>query len=107
MEKDGAEHLILEHAILRVKQGENAKFEKAMKQAMPLIAASPGFMGIEVRPASEVECTYLLLVKWETIASHREGFRRSDRYQKWKALLHHFYERMPIVTYFGEPIGGQ
>lgn len=104
MEEDGAEHLIVEHAILRVKLAEAAKFEAAMKQAQPLIAASPGFLGLEVRPAAESPGVYLLLVKWDTIAAHREGFRRSDRYQKWKALLHHFYDPMPIVTYFDEPL---
>jgi len=71
-----------------------------MKQARELIAASPGFQGIEVRPASEIAGTYLLLVKWDTIAAHRDGFRRSDRYVKWKALLHHFYDPMPSVIYF-------
>ena len=96
--------MILEHAILRVKPADCARFEAVMKQALPLIAASPGYQGIEVRPAAETPGTYLLLVKWDNIAAHREGFRRSDRYQKWKALLHHFYDPMPIVTYFEPPL---
>lgn len=96
--------MILEQAILKVKPGQAAKFEAAMKQAVPLISVSSGFLGLEVRPAVEAPGTYLLLVKWETVAAHREGFRHSDRYQKWKALLHHFYEPMPIVTYFGAPL---
>jgi heme-degrading monooxygenase HmoA len=107
LEKDRPKHLILEQAILKVKPGQQAKFEAAMREAMPLIAASPGFQGIEVRPAAESPGTYLLLVKWETIAAHREGFRRSERYQKWKALLHHFYDPMPLVTYFGEALPGK
>ena len=76
-----------------------------MKLAKPLIAASPGFIAIEVRPAAEVPDTYLLIVKWESIAAHRDGFRKSERYLKWKALLHHFYDPMPEVSYFSEPLG--
>ncbi len=96
--------MILEHALLCVKPGEAAAFEAAMAKAQPLIAASPGFRGITVRPAAETPGLYLLLVEWDDIASHRDGFRRSDRYQAWRALLHGFYDPMPEVSYFGEPI---
>ena len=96
--------MILEHALLHIKPGQSAAFEAAMKQAKPLIAASPGFITIEVCPAAEVPDTYLLMVKWESIAAHRDGFRKSDRYAKWKALLHKFYEPMPTITYFTEDL---
>jgi heme-degrading monooxygenase HmoA len=96
--------MIIEHALLRVRDGETAAFEAAMAEAKPLIAASPGFGGIEVRPACEQTGLYLLLVRWDDIASHRDGFRKSDRYEQWRGLLHHFYEPMPEVRYFGESV---
>jgi heme-degrading monooxygenase HmoA len=96
--------VIIEHALLRVRGGQAANFEAAMAQAKPLIAASPGFLGIEVRAASEESGLYLLLVRWADIASHRDGFRNSERYQQWRALLHGFYEPMPEVRYFGESL---
>jgi heme-degrading monooxygenase HmoA len=96
--------MIIEHALLRVRGGEQAAFEAAMRAARPLIAASPGFNGIEVRPACETVGLYLLLVKWDSVADHRDGFRKSDRYVQWRALLHDFYDPMPEVGYFGEPL---
>jgi heme-degrading monooxygenase HmoA len=45
-----------------------------------------------------------LLVCWDDVESHRDGFRRSEDYQQWRALLHDFYEPMPAVTYFGESL---
>ena len=75
-----------------------------MEKAKPLIAASPGFLGIEVRPSAVSSGTYLLLVRWQSIADHRDGFRRSDRYREWRDLLHHFYDTMPSVSYFGDPL---
>jgi heme-degrading monooxygenase HmoA len=96
--------VILEHALLRVRDGECDAFETAMTQAKLLIAASPGFRGIEVRPAVETPSLYLLLVQWDDVASHRDGFRKSERYAAWRALLHRFYEPMPEVAYFDEPI---
>ena len=96
--------MIIEHALLQVRPGEEASFEVAMAKAKPLIAASSGFQGIEVRPAAERPGLYLLLVRWDSIADHRDGFRRSDRYEQWRALLHSFYEPMPSVDYFEDPL---
>lgn len=75
--------MIVEHAVLQVRNGEAAAFEAAMRAAKPLIAASPGFRSIAVRPTAEgTDNLYLLLVEWDDIASHKEGFRKSDRYQQ-------------------------
>jgi heme-degrading monooxygenase HmoA len=96
--------MITEHAILRLKPGQSAAFSEAMRKAEPLIAATPGFRGIEVRPCLEVPDSFLLLVQWDTLADHEQGFRCSDRYRAWKALLHHFYEPFPVVQHFGPSI---
>ena len=96
--------MIIEHALLQVRAGEETAFEAALAQAKPLIAASPGFQGIEVRPAAETPGLYLLLVRWDSIADHRDGFRKSDRYAQWRALLHRFYDPMPTVDYFEDPL---
>jgi len=96
--------MIVEHALLRVRDGETEAFEAAMRRAIPLIAASPGFHDITVRPAIETPGLYLLLVRWDDIASHRDGFRKSDRYVELRALLHHYYEPMPEVRYFGASV---
>ncbi|MGK2908909.1 MAG: antibiotic biosynthesis monooxygenase family protein [Sphingobium sp.] len=96
--------MVLEQALLHVRIGQEATFEAAMREARPLIAVSPGFLGIELRPAIERAGLYLLLVKWESIAHHRDGFRQSERYEEWRRLLHGFYEPMPDVIYFGETL---
>ncbi len=104
MGQDGAEDLILEHAILEVKPGQQAAFETAMQEAAPLIAASDGFLGLEVLPCLETTGRYLLLVKWASVEAHELGFRGSDRYQQWRTLLHRFYEAFPVVQHFGTSI---
>lgn len=96
--------MILEAALLNVRAGQEADFEAAMRAARPLLAATPGFEGIEVRRCIETPNRYLLLVKWARLEDHTEVFRGSDRYQDWKARLHHFYEPFPTVEHFGPPI---
>jgi heme-degrading monooxygenase HmoA len=92
--------MILEAVLLSVKPGMAEAFEAAMIEAKPLIDASPGFRGMTVRPCVEQPGHYLLLVEWERLEDHTEGFRKSDRYAKWRAALHHFYDPFPTVEHF-------
>jgi heme-degrading monooxygenase HmoA len=103
-DKDRKQTMILEHALLQVKPGMEDEFEAAMRQALPFIQATPGFIQLEVRPCSEVKGKYLLLVQWETLEAHTEGFRGSERYGEWKRRLHHFYEPFPLVEHYREPV---
>ena len=96
--------MILEHAILNVKAGESPAFELAIREALPLMTATPGFIAMEVRPCIETPDRYLLLVRWETLEAHTIGFRGSERYQAWREKLHRFYEPFPIVEHYGGPV---
>ena len=96
--------MIAEHALLHIRAGERDAFVAAIRSAGELISASPGFKGIEVLPASGNPQLFLLLVRWDDIASHRDGFRESPRYEKWRAALHHYYAPMPQIRYFEESI---
>lgn len=92
--------MITEHALLSVTVGREAEFEAAFAQAKPIIAAMPGFLDLRLLRGIESESTYLLLVDWESVEHHEVGFRQSTQYQDWRALLHHFYEPMPVVEHF-------
>ena len=96
--------MILESALLDVKPGEEAAFEVALKEARPLIAATPGFRSIAVRRCIETSNRYLLLVEWERLEDHTIGFRQSPRYATWRTLLHRFYDPFPRVEHFGDSV---
>jgi heme-degrading monooxygenase HmoA len=98
--------MILESALLDVKPGEEAAFEAAMREARPLIAATPGFRSIAVRRCIETPNRNLLLVEWEKREDHTIGFRQSARYEAWRALLHRFYDPFPRVEHFEEDVLG-
>jgi heme-degrading monooxygenase HmoA len=95
--------MILETAILNVRPGEAERFPAAMREARPLIAATPGFASLALRPCLENPNRFLLLVEWESVEAHTVGFRQSDRYARWREMLHHFYDPFPTVEHYGEP----
>jgi heme-degrading monooxygenase HmoA len=93
--------MILEHAILNVRPGESPAFLAALDEALPLISATPGFISLEVRPCIETPDRFLLLVTWQTLEAHTEGFRGSARYPLWREKLHRFYDPFPLVEHYG------
>jgi heme-degrading monooxygenase HmoA len=94
--------VILEHAELSVLPGREAEFERSFAEARTIIASMPGFVGLTLSRCLERPSTYLLLVHWQRLEDHTEGFRGSPEYQRWRALLHHFYEPFPVVEHFSE-----
>jgi heme-degrading monooxygenase HmoA len=92
--------MILEAAPLQVKPGQSGAFEKAFGVAQAIISSMPGYRSHELQRCLEREGRYLLLVRWDSVADHEEGFRKSPQYQEWRKLLHHFYDPFPTVLHY-------
>lgn len=92
--------MILEVAILDVKPGQQADFETAFAEAQAIISGMPGYVSHQLQRCLEQDSRYILLVNWERLEDHTEGFRQSDEYQRWRALLHHFYDPFPVVEHY-------
>jgi heme-degrading monooxygenase HmoA len=92
--------MVLEHAVLEVGPGREAAFEDAFGQAQAIISNASGFRSLRLSRCLEQPNRYLLLVEWERLEDHTEGFRGSVAYQEWRRLLHHFYEPLPTVEHY-------
>lgn len=92
--------MILEVAILNVRPGQSEAFQAAFQQAQTILARMPGCQRHELRRCLEDRDRYLLLVDWDCLESHTEGFRGSPEYQRWRALLHPFYDPFPVVEHY-------
>jgi heme-degrading monooxygenase HmoA len=92
--------VILEHAVLSVKPLELEEFETAFALAQGIIAAAPGFRNLTLSRCLERENGYLLLVEWDRLEDHTEGFRGSAEYWEWSALLHRFDDPFPVVEHY-------
>ncbi|MGA7835522.1 MAG: antibiotic biosynthesis monooxygenase family protein [Acidimicrobiales bacterium] len=95
--------MMIEHALLHVREGEEADFEASMREALPIIESAPGCSGAEVRRQAEDPSVYLLLVRWASIEAHM-AFRDTGLFESWRSLTHPFYREKPSVTHFHEPL---
>ena len=92
--------MILEVAILNIIPGEENAFLKAFSEAKDIIATMEGYISHQLNRCIENSSRFILLVEWEKLTDHTEGFKRSNEYQEWKKLLHRFYDPFPIVEHY-------
>ncbi|MGB5419889.1 antibiotic biosynthesis monooxygenase family protein [Algibacter sp.] len=92
--------MILEVATLNINKGLSAEFEVSFKKAERIISSMNGYISHQLKKCIEQDDKYILLVNWETIEDHEIGFRKSEEYQEWKGLLHHYYEPFPTVEHY-------
>lgn len=92
--------MILEVAILDVREDQEKEFQAAFAAASPIISSMPGYISHQLQHCLEKHNRFILLVHWETLEAHTVGFRGSNQYQEWKKLLHHFYDPFPVVEHY-------
>ncbi|MDQ2078420.1 antibiotic biosynthesis monooxygenase [Marinimicrobium sp. ABcell2] len=98
--------MVLEVAILDVKPHQSEDFEQAFGVAQSIISSMPGYLSHELQRCIEKSSRYILLVRWQTLEDHTQGFRQSEQYQQWRSLLHHFYDPFPVVEHYESVYGG-
>jgi len=92
--------VILEHAVLDVVPGQERAFGEAFAGARRIISSMAGFRSLRLGHCLERPNRFVLLVEWDTLEDHTEGFRGSADYQEWRRLLHHFYDPFPTVEHY-------
>lgn len=94
--------MILEVAVLYIRAGLGDQFEADFKIAGQCISSIDGYIRHTLQKCVEADDKYILLVEWQTMEDHTIGFRESEVYKEWKALLHHYYDPFPLVEHYVE-----
>ena len=79
--------MVIEVAVFTVKDGHAELFADAYAQARELLASSPGCRSVRMTRGVENPDRFLLLVEWDTLEAHSEGFRGGERFARWRALI--------------------
>jgi len=94
--------MIVEHAEFTVAEADADKFEAAYARARGLLAQTEGFAWAHLHRGVERPGSYLLLVGWESVEAHMVGFRESERFPQWRALLGPYFAADPKVEHYRE-----
>jgi heme-degrading monooxygenase HmoA len=92
--------VILELATIDIKEGSNAEFEQQLQQAQFVISKAKGYIGHQFQQCIEKKNRYVLLIRWNTLEDHTIGFRESDLFKEWRALIGPYFESPPVVQHY-------
>ncbi|QEC66849.1 antibiotic biosynthesis monooxygenase [Panacibacter ginsenosidivorans] len=92
--------MILELATIDIKQDTNTDFETNLEKAQHVISQSKGYISHQFQKCIEQENRYILLIKWENLEAHTKGFRESELFKEWRALIGPFFESAPNVQHY-------
>ncbi|MCH5671880.1 antibiotic biosynthesis monooxygenase family protein [Streptomyces gilvus] len=94
--------MVVEHALLTVEAGREEGFQEVFGKAREVLAEADGFRWAELLRCAEQSEVCLLLVGWESVEAHTAGFRESERFRRWRALVGPFFTEPPAVRHFHE-----
>lgn len=91
--------MVVEQARLTVEAGREAEFQEVFGTARQVLAEADGFRWAELLRCEEHPQVFVLRVGWESVEAHTVGFRESERFQRWRALVGPFFAAPPDVEH--------
>jgi heme-degrading monooxygenase HmoA len=92
--------MVLERALIPVLPGHEEQFEQAIARARGVVARAQGFRGMRVLRGVENPQSYLLLIEWDSVEDHMQGFRESELFGEWRALIGPHFDGAPQVEHY-------
>ena len=95
--------MIRELAFIDVRAGEEAEFETAVALAVStVLAKADGYLGFELRSSLDHSQRYSFEIQWETLEDHTVGFRESELFPQWRAIIGKYFANPPVIEHWGK-----
>ena len=94
--------MVVEIAAFEITPGREEEFAEAYARAKHLLEATDGFRSARMTRGVESPSRFVLLVEWDSVEAHEEGFRASERFPAWRAAIGPFFAAPPQVEHYAE-----
>ncbi|MBB6035652.1 antibiotic biosynthesis monooxygenase family protein [Phytomonospora endophytica] len=94
--------MVLEVAMFDITPGREQEFSTAYAGARHLVEATEGCRTVRMTRGVESPSRFVLLIEWDSVEAHEQGFRASDRFGEWRAALGPFFASPPVVEHFAD-----
>jgi heme-degrading monooxygenase HmoA len=91
--------MALEIADFAVLPGTEEKFAEAVREGLAYVSATPGFRFARLTRSIETPTRFVLLIEWESVEAHTVGFRESENFGRWRALVGPYFDGAPHVEH--------
>jgi heme-degrading monooxygenase HmoA len=94
--------MVLEIADFAILPGSEEKFAAAVREGLAFVEATPGFRTARMTRSIESPGRFVLLIEWDSVEAHTVGFRESENFAKWRALIGPYFDGPPRVEHFAD-----
>ncbi|THV29632.1 antibiotic biosynthesis monooxygenase family protein [Glycomyces paridis] len=94
--------MVLEVAEIKVTPGKEDAFKEAYRTARELVKVSPGLRSMRMTQGVESPGRFVLLIEWDSVEAHEQGFRETDRFGKWREAIGPFFAAPPFVEHVAD-----
>ena len=91
--------MVTEVGEIQVTAGSEADFIAAYRGAREVLATTPGCRSVVMTRSIETPTRFVLLVEWDSVESHLENFRATDRFTTWRAAIGPYFAQPPVVEH--------
>ena len=91
--------MVTEIADITVRAESAEDFPAVFQRAAIHLSGAPGFRGAQLVRGIESPQRFLLMVQWETLADHTEGFRQSPAFAQWREIVGPHFVEPPTVEH--------
>ncbi|MFC3495592.1 antibiotic biosynthesis monooxygenase family protein [Glycomyces rhizosphaerae] len=94
--------MVLEVAEIKIIPGQEEGFKEAYRTARELVKVSPGLRSMRMTQGVESPSRFVLLIEWDSVEAHEQGFRETDRFPKWRESIGPFFAEPPLVEHVAD-----
>jgi heme-degrading monooxygenase HmoA len=99
--------VVLEVAVIEVTPGQEDAFAAAYHDVRPELASAPGCRSVRMTRGVESPSRFVLLVEWDSVEAHEQGFRATERFTRWRAAIGPHFAAPPRVEHYADVTGGR
>lgn len=105
-EPDARVRPVIEVATIEVLPGREEAFEEAVAAATPLFQQAEGARTLRLERSEEFPQRYRLIIGWDSVADHMDGFRGSPLFLAWRELIGEHIAGTPEVEHLRTALTG-
>ena len=92
--------MITEIIRYKIATADAAAFESAYRHAEAILQNSVHCLGYQLLRGHEEPGNWILIIEWDSVAGHEQGFRKEQGFQKFLELVKPFFEQIQEMKHY-------
>ncbi len=92
--------MITEIAVFQAVPGKEDAFAQGIQKAIETVARGSGCRSIAAHRCIEDPARFMLIVEWDSLEAHIEGFRKSPLFAEYRSHINGLFLDSPVVHHY-------